>query len=309
MSRQNDLFKRTVNQLLGDIERNISVGKTLKSDSIIAKELQVSRSTVRKAFDQLEQLEVIKKQGTQRTVLEIPSREMYFDLQGLGPPKEQQVEQHFLAAILSGQIKPGDKFSELELARQSNCNTVAVREFLIRFSRFGLIEKKPRSQWQMKTFDQTFVDQLFEVRHLFEMHSMARFMTLADDSIYWQQLELLLADHKALKNHLDERFQEFSKLDQRFHTLLQESHPNQFISQFYEIISFVFHYHYQWDKSDEKQRNRVAIDEHIDIMAKMLLKDFRGATISLEKHLITAKSSLIKTAIYSEQNGDAAQYQ
>ncbi len=298
MSRQNDLFKKTVNQLLSNIEANLTVGESLPGDSHIAKQLQVSRSTARKAIEHLIDLQLISKQGTQRLIRQLPSSEMYFDLQDLGTSKEEQVKKHFLNAILTGSIKPGDRFSELELARQSNCNTVAVREFLIRFSRFGLIEKEPRSQWQMKTFDQSFVDQLFEVRHLFEMHSLSRFMILEDTDPYWHQLQVLLEDHKSLKQCADKDFRQFSNLDQRFHTVLQAANPNQFIHQFYEIISFVFHYHYQWDKDDEKERNIVAIDEHIDIISKMLLKDFRGATLSLEKPLNTAKQSLTNTAFY-----------
>ncbi|NQZ33571.1 MAG: GntR family transcriptional regulator [Oceanospirillaceae bacterium] len=298
MSRQNDLFKKTVNLLLQDIEQNLAVGDALQGDSHIAKQLEVSRSTVRKTIEHLITLNLITKQGSQRLVVQLPDSGMYFDLQDLGTSKEEQVKKHFLNAILTGKIKPGDQFSELELARQSNCNTVAVREFLILFSRFGLIDKEPRSQWQMKTFDQSFVDQLFEVRHLFEMHSLSRFMILDDDDSHWQQLQVLLDDHHTLKQRADRDFRQFSNLDQRFHTLLQAANPNQFIHQFYEIISFVFHYHYQWDKDDEKERNIVAIDEHIDIISKMLLKDFRGATLSLEKHLNTAKQSLANTAFY-----------
>lgn len=298
MSRQNNLFKQTVNQLLHYIVQNMSVDDVLHGDSKITRQLEVSRSTVRKAINHLINLGVISKHGAQRVITRLPDDECFFDLQELAPPKEEQVERHFLAAIVSGDIKPGDRFSELELARQSNCNTVAVREFLIRFSRFGLIEKEPRSQWQMKTFDQQFVDQLFEVRHLFEMHSLSCFMTLEDDDPNWLTLETLLDDHKSLKSKINEDFQQFSELDQRFHGLLKAARPNQFIHQFYDIISFVFHYHYQWDKSDEKERNIIALDEHIDIISKMLLKDYRGATVSLENHLNTAKRSLLKTAFY-----------
>lgn len=297
MSRQNYLFQETANNLLQTIEQEFGPGQVLPSDSAIARQLEVSRSTVRKTLEHLESLNIVKKEGAQKVIAQMPTKEQFFDIKQLGAPKDEQVEKYFMGLILNGQIKPGDRFSELELARQSGCNTISVREFLIRFSRYGLIEKSPRSQWQMKTFDEPFVDELYEVRHLFEMHSLSRFMTLPDDSIYWQQLEQLLVEHKQLKTELDSRFQDFSALDQRFHTLLQEVHPNQFISQFYDILSFVFHYHYQWDKSDEKARNSVAIDEHIEIISKMLMHDFRGATTSLEKHLATAKRSLKNTAI------------
>ncbi|NRA19633.1 MAG: GntR family transcriptional regulator [Oceanospirillaceae bacterium] len=302
MSRQNDLFKKTVNQLLHNISLNMSLDDIIENDSAIAKQLEVSRSTARKTIEHLISLKVIIKQDSQRIIACLPTEQMYFDLQDVGPPKEEQVEKYFLDAILSGKIKPGDHFSELELARQSGCNTIAVREFLIRFSRFGLIEKEPRSQWQMKTFDRAFVDQLFEVRHLFEMHALSRFMSLDDHNPQWPKLQQLLDDHRTLKKHLATKFQDFSKLDQRFHDLLQAAYPNQFIHQFYEIISFVFHYHYQWDKGDERERNTVAINEHIEIISHMLLKDLMGATVSLERHLSTAKRSLLNTALYTKSS-------
>lgn len=297
MSRKNYLFQETVNTLLNKIKQEMSVGERFPSDVTLAQQFDISRSTVRKALLHLEEIAVIAKHEGKRVVASLPTSKQFFVIEDTVIPKGKQVEEHFMHLILNGKIKPGDRFSELELARQSDCNTVAVREFLIRFSHFGLIEKKPRSQWQMKTFDEPFVDQLYEVRHLFEMHSLSKFMQLPEDSVHWQTLEALLAEHKVLSAEMDTRYQDFSDLDKKLHLLLQVAHPNQFISQFYDIISFVFHYHYQWDKSDEKARNAVAVEEHIDIISKMLMKDLRGAIISLESHLNTAKSSLKKTAI------------
>jgi DNA-binding GntR family transcriptional regulator len=42
------------------------------------------------------------------------------------------------------------QINELELAREIGVGTSSVREFLIRFSRFGLIEKRPNSHWVLK---------------------------------------------------------------------------------------------------------------------------------------------------------------
>lgn len=298
MSRHNHLFQETVNKLLDFISENCEIGTLVPSDTEIASRFDISRSTARKAITHLEGLGVLVKDGRKRKLEEKPEHKHYFDLQQLGTSKDEQIEDFFMHRILSGQLHPGDRFSELELSRESGCSTVSVREFLIRFSRFGLIEKNPRSQWQMKTFDEPFVDELYEVRHLFEMHSLSRFMTLPSDSEHWSELEQLLEDHKRLKEEFAVRFNEFSDLDQRFHRLLQKGQPNQFVSQFYDIISFVFHYHYQWDMGDAKARNINAIDEHIEIITNMLMGDIRAATSSLDKHLNTTKKTLKQTAIY-----------
>jgi DNA-binding GntR family transcriptional regulator len=298
MSRKNHLFQDTVNRLLDQIQNYHDDLLLLPGEANLAKQLDVSRSTVRKSIAQLDTLQIVSKATSGWKILRAPIQSDYFDIGEIEIPKEEQVESHFMQLILSGKLKPGDKFSELELSRQSSCNTVSVREYLLKFSRFGLIEKKPRSQWQMKTFDESFVDQLYEVRHLFEMNALANFMALATTDTKWQELEQLLRDHKDLEFKMDTQYHLFSTLDQRFHQLLHSAKQNQFINQFYDVISFVFHYHYQWDKSDEKERNCVALQEHLIIMARMLTGDYRGATSALESHLNTAKQTLKNTAFF-----------
>lgn len=298
MSRKNFLFQKLVNILLEHLVENYKVGDVLPSDVVLANQFSVSRTTVRKAIEHLEKLNVLVKYDAQKTLISMPETEHFFDVNKQSKPKEKLVEEYFLSLIQCGKLKPGDKFSELELARQSDTSTVAVREFLIRFSRFGLIEKNPRSQWQMKKFDEAFVDQLYEVRHLFEMHSLSSFLELPEDSDYWRQLNDLFNEHKALSLKMDTGYEDFPRLDQKLHGLLQQAHPNQFINEFYDIISFVFHYHYQWDKSTERERNTLAVQEHLEIIGKMLMKDYRGATVALEKHLNTAKQSLKNTALF-----------
>lgn len=297
MSRQDHLFQVTVNKLISIIQEECEVNDPMPNDSEISRRLDVSRSTVRKTLTYLEEQEILFKKGSVKIIRRLPSEIHKFNIEKMEGPKEEQVERYFVDLIKNGKIKPGDRFSELELARQSGCNTVTVREFLIRFSRFGLIEKKPRSQWSMKGFNESFVDDLYELRYLFEMNSLTKFMSLGANHKAWRSLQVLLDDHKALLGKIETHYNEFPELDKRFHTLLQTAKPNQFIIEFYEIISFIFHYHYQWDKRDEKERNQVALKEHIDIISHILMKDIVSATLSLEKHLETAKCSLKKTAL------------
>ncbi len=295
MSRQNHLFQNTFNKLLRHLDSNVAVGQRLPTDSNLTELLDVSRSTVRKAVQHLATLEII---NDQRQLVRPPASDDYFDSNDDTLSKEELVERHFMRMINSGDIMPGDRFSELELARQSGCNTVTVREFLIKFSRFGLIEKSPRAQWQMKKFDESFADQLYEVRQIFEMHALANLMALPESHPAWKKLEQLLEAHHQLKAELPERYEAFSELDRQLHTTLLDAAPNQFISQFYDVISFVFHYHYQWDKSDELERNSQAVDEHIALISSILMRDLSGATLNLKRHLNTAKRTLKNSTFY-----------
>ena len=40
----------------------------------------------------------------------------------------------------------------------------------------------------------------------------------------------------------------------------------------------IFHFHYQWDESDLKQRNIIAIDEHMTILSALICRSDTDAT-------------------------------
>ena len=67
-------------------------------------------------------------------------------------PTSEQVEQHFMEWMLRDDAQPGTAINELDLARQFGVATTGIREFLNRFQRFGLIEKRPNSGWVFKGF-------------------------------------------------------------------------------------------------------------------------------------------------------------
>ena len=73
-------------------------------------------------------------------------------------------------------------------SRKSGVSTSGIREYLNRFSRFGLIEKRPNSGWLFRGFTQEFALELFEVRELFETRSAIVFATQPRDAPAWKAL-------------------------------------------------------------------------------------------------------------------------
>jgi DNA-binding GntR family transcriptional regulator len=184
----------------------------------------------------------------------------------------------------------------LDLSKKSGCITITVREFLNRFSHTGLIQKKPREKWQMVEFDEAFARELIDFRSLLEMNSITHLLEQGDDHPIWAELQQLLLDHKELQPHMETRFREFSKLDERLHLAIQSSTDNRFTKQFFNTVSFVCHYHYQWGQHDEKERNSIALAQHIDLLNKLLSRDIRGSILSLETHLNTARTTLLRSS-------------
>lgn len=185
------------------------------------------------------------------------------------------------------------QINELELAREIGVGTTSVREFLIRFSRFGLIEKRPNSHWVLKGFTRSFALELTEIREIFELRSAAAFVGQPDGSPMWSELDCLEAEHHALAREIATRFNEFSELDERFHRLIHRASHNRFIVDFYDVIAMIFHYHYQWNKAGERQRNEVAVQEHLAYIAALKSRDPAKVDAACRQHLKSARHTLL----------------
>ncbi|SWM59567.1 Regulator of L-galactonate catabolism YjjM [Klebsiella pneumoniae] len=198
------------------------------------------------------------------------------------------------------QLRAGERFSELQLARAAGVSPVVVREFLLKFSRYNLIESEKRGQWNMKKFEQSWAEQLFELREMLETHALQHFLNLPDSDARWLQAKTLLERHRTLRDSIGDSFRMFSQLDRDFHSLLLSAADNIFFNQSLEIISVIFHFHYQWDESDLKQRNIIAIDEHMTILSALICRSDLDANLALRNHLNTAKQSMINSIKQSE---------
>jgi DNA-binding GntR family transcriptional regulator len=215
-------------------------------------------------------------------------------------PLGAQVERRFMEWMLRDNACPGTAVNELELARQLGTATTSIREFLNRFQRFGLIEKRPNAGWILKGFTPDFALELFEIRELFELRSARAFAKMPSGSPLWRQLEALRQEHLLLLDEIERRFHDFSDLDNRFHRLINVAMPNRFVEGFYEIISMIFHYHYQWNKHDERQRNEVAIREHLAYIDALTSRDVARVEAACRTHLGSAKETLLRSTASSE---------
>ncbi|MCJ8293823.1 MAG: GntR family transcriptional regulator [Colwellia sp.] len=266
----------------------------MANDIELTKLLSISRTTVRSCIKHLCEAEIIKRDGPNKVVLRQPIQIDFFNIENKSSTKDVQIEKYFLDLINTGKLLPGDRFSELNLAKNSGCTTITVREFLIKFSNNGLIEKIPRGRWRMVEFDEEFARELVSFRQMVEMRAITELLKLPMDNPIWQELEELLTRHKVVRADMENRYLEFPDLDKCLHYAIKKSTNNRFTNQFYDIVSFICHYHYQWDKTGELERFTVAIDEHIDILNNLITHNTAGAIMSLERHLQSAETTLLR---------------
>jgi DNA-binding GntR family transcriptional regulator len=195
--------------------------------------------------------------------------------------------------MLRGDRKPDQQINGLKLAREFNVSTSAIREYLSRFTRFGLVEKRPNSGWIIRGFTAEFALELFEVRELFEIRSAKAFAKQPADASAWKALRQIEKEHRDLLAQINARYHDFSGLDERFHRLVNDASRNRFIADFHDIISLIFHYHYQWNKVDEKERNGVAIREHLDYIEALFTRNPDRIELACRRHLKSARKTLL----------------
>lgn len=284
-------FNRTANML-----RDGQLFRELPSENELRRRIGVSRTTVRKVLGELAHRELIdERSGVRVAGRAVEDSDYYPDAETTS--RARHVEQQFMEWMLRGDTRPGTSINELELARQFGVATNGIREFLIRFSRFGLIEKRPNTGWLFKGFTEDFALDLFEIRVMFELRSAHLFAQQAAGSPVWGKLTALKVEHAELLKRIESRFHDFSSLDNRFHRLINEASPNRFIDDFYDIITFIFHYHYQWNKHDEEQRNQAAILEHLAYIDALESRDAERIERACQAHLGSARATLMRSLI------------
>lgn len=287
----NAVFKRTFNQTLDHLAVR-QVGAPVESENVLRGFLEASRTTVRKVLRELEARQVIAAVESRRVIVRHPGDGDYFS-RAETVSTSARVEKAFMEWMLRGDRRPGDYVNGLDLARQFGVSTSAVREYLNRFSRFGLIERRANSGWIFRGFTTDFALELFEVRELFEIRSAMAFARQPKEAVAWANLRSIEREHRHLLRDIDSRYHDFSDLDDRFHRLVNDASKNRFIFDFYDIISLIFHYHYQWNKSDERQRNAAAIVEHLDYIEALLSRDLGRVESTCRRHLNSARQTLL----------------
>jgi DNA-binding GntR family transcriptional regulator len=291
MSKPDTRFKITTNRLLRLVAERYEVGDALPVEESLASLCEVSRTTVRAALTHLEDIQVLKRQRRVKIVNRRPSARDTLTVPEFESHSEL-IEKTFMERVLRGNLVPGQHFTETELAREAGVANASVREFLIGFSRYRLIEKRPRGGWRLCAFDARFAEELADMRDMLELQAIEKLDHVVGNDPVWGAISQMRAKHDRLKPVMQHQYNEFPALDRQFHSLIIERLGNRFALGFYDVISFVFHYHYQWDRQDEMERNLNALNEHLAVLEALDERQVPRAAAHLRTHLATARRTL-----------------
>ncbi|KEA07858.1 GntR family transcriptional regulator [Agrobacterium rhizogenes] len=289
----NAVYKGAYNRCLsylGDVE----VDQKLPSNSELASKLAVSRTTVRSVLSSLTDAGILRLDDAIHSLQRRPEPGDYFpETQTMSAAAA--VERRFMEWILQGDFRAGQLLNSAELARQFGTSTTTIREYLTHFQHFGLIERRPNSAWVFLGVTPNFAAEIYEVREMFELRSARHLLKLPDSDPCWRELQAIEAEHLELLADIDRRYREFPALDERLHRCVHDASKNRYIIEFYNVVSAFFHYTYQWNIDDEKQRNIRALMQHLDYIAALRSRDPAAVEANLLAHLGSARATLLRS--------------
>lgn len=291
MARTDIRFRAAYNQTLTSLA-DMAAGSSLPSELKLSERLKVSRTVVRAVLQRLAANGIVRLEGRQKPLLRRPApsdflveSDEYISL--------SELEQRFLNWVLRFDIPPDTPLSVAQLAKQFSVPPHLLQEFLASLGHFGLVERRPRGGWRLLGFTVDYAMELSDLRALLEVNAVRMACSLPDDNPFWADLDELDRLHQELLARIDTDFRDFSQLDEKFHVTINALVKNRFVTHFQKVISLIFHYHYQWDKSSQRERNRAAIGEHRNIIRAIRTRDPDLAQIAMQTHLATSKKTLI----------------
>lgn len=288
MPKTSFIQKRTMNALL-DLFAKGATSHVHASESELARLLDVSRTTIHTALGNLEKQGAITRDERRIVLTHPPAAADYCNETQITSPQER-IEQVLMDLMRHGDWGTGREFTETDLARSSGVSTASVREFLIGFSRFHLVEKRPRGGWRLLGLHVEFAAEVADMRQLLELEAMKHFGPAGA----WQQTaRTLLARHQMQAGQMSRRYKDFRLLDRDFHGWILSHLKNRFAMDFLDIVSFVYYYHYKWNGEDEQFFNSEALKEHVAVLEALADQDLASATQAMRHHLSTSRINLI----------------
>ncbi len=119
MSRSQNLRHNVINQVIDDMARG-HIPSPLPSQSALAEMYNISRTTVRHILSHLRECGVLTQVGNDDVIVRKPDHDDGFACTTASMSEQNKVfEQAFFTMINQRQLRPGETFSELQLARVS----------------------------------------------------------------------------------------------------------------------------------------------------------------------------------------------
>jgi DNA-binding GntR family transcriptional regulator len=193
-------------------------------------------------------------------------------------------------SIIHGQLRPGEVYNEMALAKDLGISRTPVREALLELSAQGLVTFLPRKGLIVKHFTVKDVKEIFELRRVIELAAIEKVAQSSPP-----------CDLSRLKRCLDEQrksaarkdFTAFMKADREFHAEFCRLSNNQRLVAILENVRDLVHFMGMQGLS-AKGRAEIVIKEHAKVLEAVSEGDRAKARKAMESHLDISEQAVVQ---------------
>ena len=205
----------------------------------------------------------------------------------------EQVYAQLKAQLHDFALVPGDRFSEAELGDRLGVSRTPVREALFRLRNEGFLDVDSKSGWFVRPIDFGRLEQLYDLRVLLELASVARLCTRSENMPLLDELKAVWLV-PAAERLADGR--EVGALDEQFHASLVRAAGNAEIARVHwdvtERIRIV-------RRLDFTRADRIdaTYTEHAKVLRAVIQRKADQAQLLLKTHIEHSKAEVRKITL------------
>ena len=201
-------------------------------------------------------------------------------------------------AILKGELEPGERLMEIQLAERLGVSRTPIREAIRKLELEGLVLMIPRKGAEVAKISESNLRDVLEVRRSLEELAI----DLACQRITAEELESLNkaeVDFKAAIGNGDAM--QIAQTDEQFHEIIYNSTKNQKLVQILNNLREQM-YRYRLEYIKDADKRQILMVEHEHILKALTLRHIQEAKMAVREHIDNQEITILKNL--KEQEGE-----
>jgi DNA-binding GntR family transcriptional regulator len=192
-------------------------------------------------------------------------------------------------AILTGDLKPGERLMEIHLAERLGVSRTPIREAIRKLELEGLVKMEPRKGATVAEITEKNLRDVLEVRRNLDTFAVE----LACERINEEQLEELeriVEEFEGIMHTKDSKT--IAEADVEFHNFIVEVTGNDRLVQLVNSLSEQV-YRYRFEYIKDETTHQELVDEHREIFDCIKSKDPSRAKQAMNRHITNQENGII----------------
>lgn len=193
-------------------------------------------------------------------------------------------------AILTGELKPGERLMEIHLADRLGVSRTPIREAIHKLEREGLVTIIPRRGAEVAQITEKSMNDVLEVRRALD----ALCVELACDRITEEGLENLKTACDNFEQCVKTKdIKKIAQADVALHDIIVQATGNQRLIQLVNNLSEQM-YRYRFEYIKDSSQHKTLVEEHRIIYRSIMAKDKETAAAAARTHIDNQEKAIIR---------------